>query len=285
MSKIFIVGTGRTGTHWLARSLEQSGLSCSYEDWLTLSKDCAIYERKEQWPALLAALKSDRRRVCKCHVLLWLVEDLLKEFPDAKFIALRRDVEATLRSMLKKKSVKSWGQKYQDIPFPSKFLGAKYKTGYEHCNIQEKCSMRYWSHMAEINRLEHKLSPDCYMVVSYETLEHDIERLSKFLDMDLKLEPRKPAGKAHPARPKRAKTRGHRGRRKAECTRGGLCAPLRAGVPNARLPPRAPARSGLVPGYPETQTRVKVEAKLKNKIDPIESTSHEPSLPEASNEE
>lgn len=186
-SKIFIVGTGRSGTHWLARSLKQSGLSCSMEKHIMMVSSAIIfnnYDKPEVWDEIVKTYKEEPCKIDKSHPLLWVVEKLLKDLPDSKFIAIIRNRDDVVKSMMKHAGVISWCSDYKkhNIPFPNLFLGAENETEYEKLTLIERCQSRWQSHTDEIIRLSKIIPSDKFMFVYYENLEKESENIQQFIN-------------------------------------------------------------------------------------------------------
>jgi len=194
--KVFVVGTGRSGTHWLARSLRDSGFSCSMEAHLATANNIVLYNRRFLWPKLIDRLREDKRIVDKSHVLLWEVEKLAEEFPDALFIAIKREKAAIVRSMLRHPEVRAWCANFRrlNIPFPNRMLGCDSAKRYESKTLEQRCALRCSAHIAEINRLETMMPKDRWLTVQYENLEAYAPRLKDFLgcNENIKIETRLP---------------------------------------------------------------------------------------------
>lgn len=182
-TKIFIVGTGRSGTHWLGRSLIDSGFSSSMEKYLSLSVDIVLFGKNYLWKNLIDDHHKDKCIVDKSHVLLWEVERLAKEFPTALFIGIKRDKDDTIASMLKHPGVRRWCTDFKslNIPFPNRMLGCNSQDEYEKMTLHQRCFLRWKAHMDEINRLERVMSSDRWITVDYDKLEEYAIKLTEFL--------------------------------------------------------------------------------------------------------
>lgn len=187
---IFIVGQGRSGTHWLARSLQLSGLSCSMEKHLKMVDKNVIYDQNN-WNELISTFRKDKSKVHKCHPLLWRAERLLQEFPRAKIIAIRREQKPTVKSMMKHAAVRRWCEVSNEFKSPNKFLGMVDHDSYDHLPTKRKCELRWKSHDDEILRLKKILPRNQFLVVHYESLELEKGKLSTFLNRPIKIEKRK----------------------------------------------------------------------------------------------
>jgi len=109
--KIFIIGTGRSGTHWVARTLaEHREIRATIEvksafDWVTrMALDPAT--RKRLFPRLVRYYRYQHFISVPCHYMdkshpnIWLADQLAETFSDAVFIGMQRNPYATVASML-----------------------------------------------------------------------------------------------------------------------------------------------------------------------------------------
>ena len=113
---VFIVGTGRSGTHWLANTLKtHREIRATIEAkpmfrWATQMALDATTE-KQLLPKLIIAyrwqlfLSSPRLYLDKTHPNIWLAEPLQQAFPDALFLGIERDPFATVASMLRHREI------------------------------------------------------------------------------------------------------------------------------------------------------------------------------------
>lgn len=117
--KVFILGTGRSGTHWLGYILE------SHPDCVATIETRGIFRRVTRMaldptlrprllPGLLRryrlrhALAVPSHYVDKSHPNLWLAEALADAFDDALFVGIVRNPYATVASMLRHEGVLEW---------------------------------------------------------------------------------------------------------------------------------------------------------------------------------
>nr|WP_321233428.1 sulfotransferase [uncultured Psychroserpens sp.] len=209
---IFIIGSGRSGTHLLGRTFENSPeVDAFIEDdrffepitniAVGLNKNRSNFnDILKQYKKVFN--KSEKQYILeKTHPNIWFVEDILKVFPEAKFIGIKRNVFSTVSSMLNHKGVLSW---YHKLPLdqPNTFLGIteSNKDYFEELPLESKCTIRCLAHM---NRLEYlnKKFPNSVELVSYEDFYDDyddlMQRIKKFLNLDFNLnsEPLNPSGK------------------------------------------------------------------------------------------
>ena len=197
--KIFVLGTGRSGTCWMGDILGQHPEVRSYVetrplfDWVT---QAAISTRDEQ--KLLPQIFAEYQRLYeeasplhfadKSHPCIWIAEKLADRFPNAHFIGVTRDVEPTVASMLKHSGVRRWCEEWSRYETPNRFLGINERNldWYRSATISERCAARWYAHHKELVRLQNVLSP-CFIIIKYETLVVDtrsmLARLKEFLDL------------------------------------------------------------------------------------------------------
>lgn len=198
---VFIVGTGRSGTHFLCRSLISiAGLSDYYGGvesphlfWdiaLKTYQGQRLTKTHFEYYKTLMKLVYPRLLVDQTHPNLWHAEELLNAFPSAKFLALSRNVYSVVNSMLSHKGTSSWIDHEKDFR-PNKFLGITtdnritYKNNYSRI---QKFTCRWLSHEKEIERITSKF-PLNVMRVKYENLvldmKEELRRICSFLDTSL----------------------------------------------------------------------------------------------------
>ena len=197
--KVFVVGSGRSGTHWLGYILE------SYPDNHVTVEEKPVYpwvekmaqypEREaELFPKLAKRYRAEHRAVLpkhyvdKSHPNLWLAEKLTAEFPEARFVAIYRRLEGTVASMLKHAGVRNWVEIWDQNPRPTRFLGVTeaFMPTYKQMSIPARCAVRVVAHYAEINRLQNVLGRK-FHVVRYDDIHSaplvEIDRISAFLGL------------------------------------------------------------------------------------------------------
>jgi hypothetical protein len=197
--KIFIVGTGRSGTHWLGYALHaHPEIFADIEQnpvfaWATAM---ALDPRLEPklLPHVIARYRAYHiaalpRHYCdKSHPNLWLAEPLARAFPEACFIALRRRLEPTVASMLRHRGVQFWAEHWRRYPVPNRFLGITEQNAelYARMTPAERSALRVIAHSRETDRLRHTLGARVY-TVDYEALirapEVEADRLQRFLGL------------------------------------------------------------------------------------------------------
>src|SRR5690606_15186404 len=124
---------------------------------------------------------------------LWLAEFLMKHLKRCYFVAIWRDVEPTVASMLQHPGVLKWYEKLPDNRI-NRFLGIT-KTNLEYfsqLNVEEKAALRWLSHKREIERLE-SLYPEQFLSVKFDDFitnyQNCSERIAHLLSIDNRFAP------------------------------------------------------------------------------------------------
>jgi hypothetical protein len=197
--KIFVVGSGRSGTHWLGYILDAfpaTHVTVEKAPIFPWVVDIAQNPGRERdlFPRLARRYRAEHRAVLprhyvdKSHPNLWLAESLAAEFPEARFVAISRRLEGTVASMLKHDGVRHWAEAWDRDPRPNRFLGVDEAlvATYREMSIAARCAVRVIAHAREIERLGPVLGPRLHKI-GYETLhaewEAEVARLSAFLGL------------------------------------------------------------------------------------------------------
>jgi hypothetical protein len=196
---VFIIGSGRSGTHWLANTLATHPEVCStieIQPMFGLSQQMALNPfLRDTLFDQLASIYRQQLYGChksvyldKSHPNIWIAEQLINEFSDALFLGIQRNPYATVASMLRHKGVLSWHQRWCEFPIPNAFLGITMDLAdqYEEIPIAAKCALRWLAHSKRMNELRGSLGTQL-LVTSYETFQKDtsntIQGLQKFLGL------------------------------------------------------------------------------------------------------
>lgn len=155
---IFIVGSGRSGTHWLARSFEDSGANVIGEKDVAFKMSVRaalnLVERPEYTKKLVMRYRSlTCEHVDKCHPNLWVAPDLAAQIPGARFIFMRRGITGIVRSMLDHAGTLRWvleWDKYGD-DCDRRFLG-KLKS-FDPATMAGRCAARAAMHLRRQDEL------------------------------------------------------------------------------------------------------------------------------------
>lgn len=141
MKAIFIIGTGRSGTHFLTRVL--NGFSNIYDpldgkENTQILRDVAqsailhrpinstVVEKYKEFSTMNSKIYLDQH-----HPNIFFVEEILKLIPDAVFLYPDRPVYQIVSSMLQHNGIMSWYSYatswkrmfFNRVPFPNRFLG------------------------------------------------------------------------------------------------------------------------------------------------------------------
>src|SRR5262245_13442039 len=111
---VFVVGTGRSGTHWLAYILQRHPeirMTIEKEPMFGWSTRIALNPELSDrllWKLILFYriqfwISAPRHYLDKSHPNIWIAEDLARAFPDALFLGILRDPYGTVASMLRHK--------------------------------------------------------------------------------------------------------------------------------------------------------------------------------------
>jgi len=206
---IFVLGTGRSGTHLMGRTIGSHPLVEDHiedPDYFYLAVRIAtiqdignpfyLYVQKKRLIRKYRSLvkKSSSNFILeKTHPNIWLAEELMKQFPNALFVGIIRDAYQTVSSMLKHSGVMSW---YSQLPQhkPNRFLGIteENKSFFASLPIEAKCTYRWISHKQELERLKEVLG-NRYVMMHYDEFvknpQEHICRLSEFLGIDKGFQP------------------------------------------------------------------------------------------------
>jgi len=196
----FVIGTGRSGTHWLGHTLEQHPEireTIEVEPMFKLSKRMATNAslKNALMPKLIRAYRwqmvksSGRIYLDKNHPNIWLVEEILEAFPAAQFLGIIRSPYATISSMIQHKRVSRWHKQWREFPIPNPFLGIteSIASNYESLSLAEQCALRWKSHYERMQEIEGTF-PKSSLIMHYESLAHntskELKRIEQFLGLE-----------------------------------------------------------------------------------------------------
>ena len=197
--KVFVIGSGRSGTHWLGYILEafpQTHVTVEKPPIFPWVVEMAQRPASEDklFPQLATRYRAEHRRVLprlyvdKSHPNLWLAERLAAEFHEARFVAIWRSLEGTVASMLKHEGVRYWVEEWDRHGGTNRFLGVTQDLipAYRNLSVAGRCAVRVIAHAVEIERLAGKLGSRLH-VVAYDALhsepDAEIARLADFLNL------------------------------------------------------------------------------------------------------
>jgi hypothetical protein len=209
---IFVIGSGRSGTHLLGRTLGScTEIESFIEDKRFFNEisniATGLNTEKLAFKKVLKKYKEIFSKTEKDYILekthpnIWFVEELIDEFENFKFILIKRNDFATVSSMLNHEVVLSW---YNKIPQNeiNPFLGitSKNVSTFKNLPIETKCALRVISHN---NRLEYLKAtyPGQVVIIDYDEFYNSqdvlLENLKTFLDIDfdIAVEPLNDEGK------------------------------------------------------------------------------------------
>lgn len=196
---VFILGSDRSGTHWLGRILDaHPDVEVTFEKqpvfgWVF---QMAIDPEMEEqlFPKLLRryryeqALVAPKIYVDKSHPNIWHAEKLAEAIPGARFIGIHRNVYATVASMLNHPGVEWLAKRWPEFPVPNRFFGVSdaMAAEYDLMPPAAKCAARWRAHHDELQRLSGVMGSRL-SVISYESLQlstaDEVSRLEEFLEL------------------------------------------------------------------------------------------------------
>ena len=196
---VFVIGTGRSGTHWLGYSLgnhPEVRATVETEPMFGLSTRMALdaslesqlfgkLKRAYQWQLFRSA---PRLYMDKSHPNIWIAEKLKDAFPNAQFVAIQRNPYATVASMVKHHGVLAWHKRWREFPIPNRFLGITEDIAkvYENIPLASQCANRWLAHRDRLEDLQSSLQ-DCLFTVSYESFVTNTRKTMADLQKFLKL--------------------------------------------------------------------------------------------------
>lgn len=190
---VFIVGTGRSGTHFTCRAL--AGFA-NVTDPLGGNEDhdvlkqialSALYHRPlpsgvlAYYAARKDALGPGQVLLDQHHPNIFFFDQLSRVFDDLVFLYPSRPVVQVVASMLRHKGVLSWYKVARDglsplsftrrVPLPNRFLGLRDRTDLDTLPPHLLCALRVLAHNREMARLTAS-DPRC-RTIAYEDLVSD----------------------------------------------------------------------------------------------------------------
>jgi hypothetical protein len=196
---IFVLGTGRSGTHWIAHILDSHPAirtTIEHPPIFDLATQAALHPRRraEILPALRALYRDEERRsrpqhhADKSHPVIWYADTVADWFFDARFVAIERSPYGTVASMLRHGGILWWQHDWERYGFPNPFLGvdASNVDDYARASPARRAAWRWLSHHRQLERLRAELAGRL-LVLDYETMVADhrerTSRLWGFLDL------------------------------------------------------------------------------------------------------
>ena len=196
---VFVIGTGRSGTHWLGYSLGAHPEVCATietQPMFDLSTRMALNPELETtlFAKLVKAYKWQLFKSApglyldKTHPNIWIAEKLKEAFPQALFIGIERNPFATVSSMKNHKGVSAWHARWKEFPIPNRFLGISTELAktYESIPFAAQCALRWVAHHERLLELGNTLG-DSLLVIRYESFMLNtaevIDELKQFLGL------------------------------------------------------------------------------------------------------
>lgn len=186
--QIFVLGTGRSGTHWIGHILdEHPGIRSTIEKRpiFPLATRAAIQPRTRPFvlPVLKIAYRYEikkslpRHYADKSHPIVWFADVVADWFPESRFVGIQRDPFATVSSMLLHSGVSAWQRNWKRYGVPNEFLGidATNAASYDSLSEAQKAALRWKAHHDRLEGLKQILGSRL-LVLSYETFSLDFER-------------------------------------------------------------------------------------------------------------
>ena len=202
---IFVMGCGRSGTHWLGHILNSHpDIRATIEQPEIFGCVTQMAMRPPQRWALMPGLVKTYRRECartseryyadKSHPSMWIAEYLADAIPTARFIGIERDPYQTVASMLTHRYVSDWPRRWREFPVPNRFLGIDSENAatYETLTPAQQHSLRWLSHHQRLDELQGVLGNRLHLV-QYSDLQDHTERSLARLQAFLRLETGFPA--------------------------------------------------------------------------------------------
>ncbi|WP_186445055.1 sulfotransferase [Mesorhizobium sp. J18] len=197
---IFVLGTGRSGTHWVAWILEpHSELETLIEkppifNWVTEmaidpTAEDRLFKSLLRRYRLEAASARPKRLLDKSHPNIWLAEQLAEAFPRAQFLGVLRDVFGTVASSLRHKGVRYWVENWEAFPIPNRFLGIteENRDAYANMSLAARCAVRWRTHLYRLDELETVLGERMLRIRYHELHRNtgqELSRLQNFLGVE-----------------------------------------------------------------------------------------------------
>lgn len=197
---MFVLGCGRSGTHWLGHILE-----CYPDIRITIEKNpqFSVVQSivtnmnllQKRFPALQQIYMHERQNTPqkiyadKSHPNIFLAGALQKVFPNSKFIGIQRSSLGTISSMLRHQGVLQWHKTWKQYPIPNFFLGINQELAkiYDQISIPQQCAFRWLAHKNQMQHLKHTLG-DKMLLIDYEDMQANfdeyIQKINNFLGVE-----------------------------------------------------------------------------------------------------
>lgn len=199
---VFIIGTGRSGTHFLCSCLnkfsnlddgfygKESKYIFDYLSKLTVQGNSLSRSVRGYYNHMMRKV-SPSVLVDQTHPNIWHVEKLIEWYPNAKFLSLTRCVYSVVYSMINHQGVAAWEINHTAYPMPNRFLGINEDNEIVYRDVLtdiQRFVFRWCSH-TERNHDLANLYPDKVLHIKYENLAEDMSREMNRIAAFLSVEP------------------------------------------------------------------------------------------------
>jgi len=212
--KIFIVGCGRSGTHWLGRIITSNPV-CAGTVTDVDKKEGSLIVLIRNWceqgiyypnkldsvlPKIYHAYNKYQRKYYprhyadKTHGAIWIADSLLYMFPHARFIGIERNALPTITSLIHRNSsmrTRRSGNRWKKFSIPTGPSGITHTIAeyYHRLSMYERATLVWIAHRAKMEQMK-RMIKDQLLVVSYEKLIRDLPNqlrlISNFLGFKVK---------------------------------------------------------------------------------------------------
>ena len=196
---IFIGGMGRSGTHYLGRTLGEHPdvklrLESKFTFW-SITNHVAHNENKNRARFWIAAVylkllaSTNSRLICeKTHPSIWVKHKLDRLFPKALWVCVIRDPYQAVASMKKHRGVQKWYDRLpQDTLNPFLGINAENRRRFKHLTLVEKGAYKWLSHMNQMDKI-HQNAPDQVLLINFDDLVNNqmgaLGTVFQFLGLD-----------------------------------------------------------------------------------------------------
>lgn len=197
---VFIIGSGRSGTHFLAQTLAKNS---EIDDMMNGRENPAVFYgvtysalgMKESFDDVVSYYKK-LINICnveffldQSHPNLWFFDDLVANFPDAIFVGITRRPESVIYSTMNHSGTSGWIHNWDRLPFPNQFMGNKecdYEV-YKKMSFAEKSALKWMAHYRQMEKAKTALGKK-FIHVDYDELAANTSSVLKKIDSFLGLE-------------------------------------------------------------------------------------------------
>lgn len=166
---LFVIGTGRSGTHFLTRCL----IGNNRIDDLTGGEENPLVFRRLTLAALGQLPTTETLRIVEriynslsdsvspswfidqSHPNIWFAEHWASVYQTANFVGIIRNPFSVVSSMMKHGGVMNWISRSKHLRIPNAFLGITFENSeaYDTMSIAERCTLRWISHYKRLSDL------------------------------------------------------------------------------------------------------------------------------------